>query len=91
MISIPFDLTITDLASRSKSQDLLHAFLVGIDECENMIIGAFQHALQDGQVRHHTARVEVLEAIEDQLISFRSDLQIAVARVDGATDELCEP
>lgn len=91
MISIPFDLTITDLASRSKSQDLLHAFLVGIDESEDMVIRALKDAFQDGQVRHHTARVEVLKAIEDQLIPFGSDLQIAVARVHSATDELCEP
>lgn len=53
-----------------------------------MIFRAVQNTLENGQIRHHAASVEVLGAIEDDLIAFRSDLEIAIARVDGSSDEL---
>lgn len=67
---------------------VLHAVLFGVDEGEDMIFRAIQHTLQDSQVGHHTARVEVLRTIEDDFVAFGSDFEITVARVHGASNEL---
>lgn len=53
-----------------------------------MVICAFQNAFQDREVRHNTTGVEVLGAIEDDFVAFGSNLEIAVAWVDSASDEL---
>ena len=53
-----------------------------------MVICAFQNAFQDREVRHNTTGVEVLGAIEDNFVAFRSNLEIAVARIDGSANEL---
>lgn len=68
----------------------LNTVLLGVDECEDVILGAIQYAFEDGQIRYSTACVEVFGAIEDNFVTFRSDLEIAVARIDGATDKLFE-
>lgn len=67
---------------------VLHAVLSRVDEGEDMVFGAFQDAFEDGQVGDDAAGVEVLEAIEDDLVAVGGDFEIAVARVDGASDEL---
>jgi hypothetical protein len=66
----------------------LHAVLLGVDEGEDVVFGTFQDTFKDGQIRYNTAGIEVLGAVEDYLVTFRSDFQITVARVDGSSDEL---
>lgn len=61
--------------------------LLGANHSEDVVGGALQHALQHGQVGNNAAGVEVLEAIEDDVITLRRDLQVVVARIDGTTEE----
>ena len=68
----------------------LHAVLLGVHEGEDVILGAIQYAFKHGQVRHNTTCVEVLGAIEDDLVTLRGNLEIAVARIDGSADKLFE-
>lgn len=71
--------------------NVLHPILLGVDESENMVFGTFQHALEYCQIRHHASSVEVLRAVEDNLVALRCDLQIVVTRIDGSADELDSP
>jgi hypothetical protein len=48
----------------------LHAILLCVDKCEDVIFGTFENTFQDRQIRNNTARVEVLGAVEDDLIAF---------------------
>jgi hypothetical protein len=68
----------------------LHAVLFSIHKRKDVILGAFQYAFEDCEIRYNTTCVEVLGAIEDDLVTFRGNFEIAVARVDGSTNELCE-
>ena len=68
--------------------DLLHAVLPGVDEGEDVVVGAFENTLQDCQIRYDTAGVEVLGTIEDDVVAVGCDFEIAVAWVDGSSNEL---
>jgi hypothetical protein len=66
----------------------LHAVLLGVDEGEDVVFGTFQDAFEDCEIRYNTARIEVLGAVEDYLVTFGSDLQVTVAWVDSSSDKL---
>jgi hypothetical protein len=53
-----------------------------------VIFGTLQYAFENSQVRYNTTCVEIFGAVEDNFITFRGDLEIAVARIDGAADKL---
>lgn len=48
-----------------------------------MVFSSCEHTLENGKVRDHTTSIEVLETVEDKMISSISNLQVTVARVDG--------
>ena len=68
----------------------LHAVLLGVDECEDVILGAIQYTFEDCQIRYNTTCVEVFGAVEDDLVTLRGNLEITVARVNSSTDKLVE-
>lgn len=51
---------------------------------EEMVLGALKHALEDRHVRDDAAGIEVLEALEDDVVADGGNGQFRVARVDGA-------
>jgi hypothetical protein len=57
------------VACRYRQDDLLHAVLSGVDEGEDVVVGAFEDAFEDCQVGHDAAGVEVLGAVEDDLVA----------------------
>ena len=60
------------------------AGLLRLDNGEDVLVGSLQHALQRRQVGDDAARVEVLEAVEDDAVAIGDDVLVVVARVDGA-------
>lgn len=66
----------------------LNPGLVRRCEREDVVFRAVEDAFEDGEIRDDAARVEVLEAVEEDLIAFGGYLQVVVSRVDGTADEV---
>ena len=49
--------------------DLLHALLPGVDEGEDVVVGAFEHTFEDCQIGYDTTCVEILGAVEDDVVA----------------------
>ena len=64
------------------------AGLVGLDDGEDVVLGALEHALEDDQVGEGGAGGEVLEAVEDEAVARGGDARVVVARVDGGAAEV---
>jgi len=52
-------------------------------ECKDMVLCSGEDAFKNSQIRDNTAGIEVLESIEDQVISMVGDAQVIVTRING--------
>jgi hypothetical protein len=59
------------------------AGLVGGRDGEYVVLGTFVHTLEDRGVGDNAARVEILEAVKDDVAAVRCDPEVRVTRVDG--------
>lgn len=64
------------------------ARLLGGHKSKYMIPRPVEYALQDGQVGHHAAGIEVLGSVENQMIPFDRDLQVSISWVDRSSNEI---
>jgi len=55
-----------------------------------VVLSAFENAFQDCQIRYDTACVEVFGAVENDMVTFRGNFEITVARIDRSTNKLFE-
>ena len=61
-----------------------NARLVSGYESKNMVFCSGKDTFKDGKVGNHTAGVEVLEAIENEVVSFISNTKIAISGIYSA-------
>lgn len=51
---------------------------------ENVILGSFKNSFQNSQIGDNTAGVEMLVAVEDQMVSMISDLEVIITGIDSS-------
>ena len=65
--------------------DLSQSVLIGLLNSEALIV---VYPFKNRQIRYHTASVEVLESVEEDVIAIIRNLLVVIPRIDGTTDEV---
>ena len=52
-------------------------------ESKDVVVCPFINTFEDGKIGDDSSRVEILEAIEDQVVTIRNDAQIAVSWINS--------